>query len=205
MPNQKLLAAEHALEIDPEFAALCPGNSDDETAQLRRSLIAEGCRDDLVVWNGTKKVLDGMHRLELCLELNLAFGVTCLDLPDRAACKQWITTNQLARRNISSQGVSYLRGLRYLAEKAPHGGDHAEGQATYHDDRLETAQRLADEYHVGVATIYRDATFARAVQKTVAACGQRAKHLILARDSAITRRDVFLLAHMSAEAQVSAI
>jgi hypothetical protein len=138
----KRLAAEHALVIDPEFRALCPTQSADESAQLERSLLAEGCRDDLVAWKATKEILDGHNRHPLCERHGLPFGVVYLDLPDRETCKRWILTNRLARRNISSQAASYLRGTRYLMEKRPHGGNHANTEASYHSDNLTTARRL---------------------------------------------------------------
>jgi len=198
---QKRLAAEHALAIDPEFRALCPTQS----AQLERSLLAEGCRDDLVAWKATKDILDGHNRHPLCERHGLPFGVVYLDLPNHEACKRWILANQLARRNISALAASYFRGSRYLLEKGVHGGDHSNGEATSHVETLEISTRLADEYHVARATIFRDATFAAAVDAIASTCGHEAKQVILARDSAITRRAVLLLAEMDAEARQRAI
>ena len=125
--NHKLLAAEHGLLIDPDFRVLCPTQSADESAQLERSLLAEGCRDDLVAWKATKEILDGHNRHPLCERHGIPFGVVFLDLPDREACSRWMLANQLARRNISSQAASYLRGTRYLMEKQAHGGNHVGG------------------------------------------------------------------------------
>ncbi|HEV3024079.1 MAG TPA: hypothetical protein VGX76_16500 [Pirellulales bacterium] len=203
--NHKLLAAEHGLVIDAEFRALCPMLSPDESAQLERSLVAEGCRDDVVAWQATKDILDGYNRHPVCDRLGLPFGVVFLDLPDRDACKRWIRANQLARRNLSSQAASYFRGTQYLLEKQGQGGNHTNDEATSHGETLEASKRLADEYRVARATIFRDATFARAVDKIVAACGPVAKDIILARDSEITRRTVLLLAKMTADLQQQAI
>jgi hypothetical protein len=205
MKNHKKLAAEHGLEIDPEFRALCPAQSADESAQLELSLLAEGCRDDLVAWKPTRDILDGNNRHPICERHGIPFGVVFLDLPDRDACKRWIVANQMARRNISSQAVSYLRGTRHLLEKQPHGGNHGNGEPISHADRLDTAQQLADEYHVGIATIYRDAAFVTAVDAIVSTCGQQAKQFILARDTHLTRRAVLLLAKMDTEARQQAL
>jgi len=202
----KRLAVDHGLVIDPEFRALCPTPSADESAQLERSLLAEGCRDNLVAWKSTSEILDGYNRHPLCERHGVPYGVVFLELPDREACKRWILTNQLSRRNISSQAASYLRGTRYLMEKQPHGGDHVNSaEATYHGDRLETAKRLAGEFHVGIATIYRDGSFAAAVDAIVATCGQQAKEVILARESVVTRRAVLLMAKMTADLRQQAI
>jgi hypothetical protein len=40
------------LTIDPEFRALIPPLTAGEQAQLEANLLAEGCRDPLVVWAG---------------------------------------------------------------------------------------------------------------------------------------------------------
>jgi hypothetical protein len=40
----------HGIEIDSEFQALIPPLPEDERAQLEATLLADGCRDPLVVW-----------------------------------------------------------------------------------------------------------------------------------------------------------
>jgi hypothetical protein len=40
--------------VDPEFAALIPPLAADEQAQLERELLADGCRDALLVWKRDK-------------------------------------------------------------------------------------------------------------------------------------------------------
>ena len=40
----------HQIIVDPEFKALIPPLSAEERAQLEANLIADGCRDPLVVW-----------------------------------------------------------------------------------------------------------------------------------------------------------
>ena len=48
------------IQIDPEFKALIPPLSADESAQLEANLVADGCRDPLVVWGDT--LIDGHNR-----------------------------------------------------------------------------------------------------------------------------------------------
>ena len=40
----------HNIQIDSEFQALIPPLSAEERAQLEANLLADGCRDPLVVW-----------------------------------------------------------------------------------------------------------------------------------------------------------
>ena len=86
-------------QIDPEFELLIPPLSLDERAQLERNLLAEGCRDPLVVWNGV--LADGHNRLAICRQHDLPYRTVELDLPDRDAVRQWILENQLGRRNLT--------------------------------------------------------------------------------------------------------
>src|SRR5690349_12903054 len=67
--------SEVEIEIDPEFASEVPRQTPAELAQLRRSLIAEGCRDPLIVWDGTSTLIDGQHRWPLLQELDIPFKI----------------------------------------------------------------------------------------------------------------------------------
>lgn len=99
------------LTVDPEFHALIPPLSADERAALEASLLAEGCRDALVVWNDT--LLDGHNRYEICQAHGIPFETIARDFETRDAAKLWIIDNQLARRNLPA----YERG-RLVLERA---------------------------------------------------------------------------------------
>jgi len=193
------------IKIDKEFAALIPALSADELAQLERSLLAEGCRDPLLVWKGKNILLDGHNRLSLCRQHNLPFKVEALEFPDREAAEAFIVKNQLGRRNLSPEAASYLRGKRYLAEKQAHGGSRSKAKSTDQFDRLETAQRLAEEYKVGEATIRRDGKFATAVDSIAENCDEKAKQAILARDAGLSRGAVVRLAKLKPKEQQKAV
>ena len=71
--------------------------------------------------------------------------------------------------------ASYLRGLRYNAEKkvqgAPEGNKNAAKQKGQSDPIETTAQRLADDYKVSEKTIKRDGKFAVQVDAIARRCG----------------------------------
>lgn len=46
--------------IDPEFKALIPPLSAEERAQLEENIMAEGCRDPLVVWSPEPEICNGL-------------------------------------------------------------------------------------------------------------------------------------------------
>ena len=52
------------IQIDSELRALIPPLSSEERSQLEVNLVAEGCRDPLVVWKGHHILLDGHNRYE---------------------------------------------------------------------------------------------------------------------------------------------
>lgn len=188
------------IQIDLDLAALIPPLSKGELAELERRLVAEGCIDALIVWQGMNILVDGHNRLAICRRHNIPFAVNLVEFADREAAEAYIVKHQLGRRNISAEAASYLRGKRYLAEKQAHGGDHKAG-SRYHGATLKTAQRLADENKVGIATVYRDARFAQAVDAIATNSGAEAKKAILSRDGGLKRRAVFRLAKMNAADQ----
>jgi len=74
--------------------------------------------------------------------------------------------NQLARRNLNTNQRSYYRGKWYELEKESHGGQMPGSK--YHNDNSirttnKTAETIAKKQGVGVATVNRDAQFAKAV------------------------------------------
>jgi hypothetical protein len=89
---------ERVVRIDPEFSALIPPPSACERAALASSLLAEGCRDALVIWQGI--LLDGHTRHALCEQHQWGYRTVDIELTDRDAAKEWIIRNQLGRRNL---------------------------------------------------------------------------------------------------------
>jgi hypothetical protein len=191
------------VRVDVGFAALIPPLSPGERAELERSLLAEGCRDALLAWDGV--LIDGHNRLAICRAHGLPFRVEPIDFPDRDAAKGYVVAHQLGRRNLSPEATSYLRGRRYLAEKRPRGGDRSKAPANSQNGSSETAQRLADEYRIARNTVYRDAHFARVVDGIAENCGARARPAILAREGGLRRGTVLRLARRPAEEQRAAI
>lgn len=154
-----------SLRIDPEFKNLIPPLSTDERRQLETNLVKEGCRDPLVVWAGHDILLDGHNRWEICSQHGIDFQTVEIELPDWEAARNWIINNQLSRRNLTKEALSYLRGLRYLQQKKPRGGmganQYRKMQIPQNEGTAQTAERLASELKVSRATIERDAKFSR--------------------------------------------
>jgi len=149
--------------VDPEFHGLIPPLTDEEKGLLRASLIKEGCRDHLVVWEGI--LLDGHNRLEICQELDMAYWICQPEgVHDREEAKLWIIENQLARRNLTPDQISILRGQRYNWLKKKHGGQ-IPGSGIGQNVPSSTAEQLGKEYSVSDKTIKRDGQVARYLDK----------------------------------------
>ena len=94
--------------IDSEFAALIPPLTDDELKRLEQSIIAEGCRDALVLWGNI--LIDGHNRYKICMKHNIEFRTIQREFKDRDEVLLWIMQNQLSRRNLSDfQRVELVR------------------------------------------------------------------------------------------------
>lgn len=182
-----------AITIDAEFKTLIPPLAPDERAQLEANIVANGCRDPLVIWGGHDVLLDGHNRYDICTRHGIPFTTVEIELEDREAAYNWIIENQLGRRNLTPEAASYLRGKRYQREK------RHEGRPTKLDQNDpvigETANRLATEYKVSAPTIKRDAQFAAAVDALTGIAGQDVRDAVLSRDAKVTRKDIVVLAH----------
>lgn len=101
----------HSIQIDSEFQALIPPLSAEERAQLEANIVADGCRDPLVVWGDV--LIDGHNRYEICTRLRLPFEVVPREFESRDNATEWIINNQFGRRNLSD----YQRGVLALRMK----------------------------------------------------------------------------------------
>lgn len=109
-----------AITIDSEFAGIIPPQSEDERAGLEASLLAEGCRDALVVWQGHNILVDGHHRYAICTQHGIPFQTVEREFASREDVIVWMVDNQLARRNVNLYNRSELalRKEAAIAEKA---------------------------------------------------------------------------------------
>ena len=148
------------MKINPKFQSLIPPLSPEELAQLEANLVADGCRDPLVTWNGI--LLDGHNRHAICTRLGIEFETRAIELQDEDAAMDWIETNQLGRRNLQPQQISVLRGNIYnRRKKAQHRPEKRDQNDPVNPKR--TAEIVAAETGVSAATIKRDGKIAAEV------------------------------------------
>lgn len=181
--------------ILPELAAYIPPLLSDEYKQLEENIIQNGCREALLVWETTGEhiqdlgttatayiLIDGHNRYAICQKHHIDFKVHLMNFPSLEQVKFFMIDNQLGRRNLAPEQVSYLRGLRYLREKQDKGKysrDDQKGQNDLYelevtkgnDFEVEreghqtTANRLGKQFNVSEKTIKRDAAYAQGLER----------------------------------------
>ncbi|MEM8514183.1 transcriptional regulator with XRE-family HTH domain [Massilia sp. MP_M2] len=100
------------ITINDELRSFVDPLSPIEQAALERSLLAEGCRDALVLWRDT--LIDGHNRYELCQKHGIPFRtVHNNSFESIEDVMLWMIDNHLARRSVSD----FQRGVLALKKK----------------------------------------------------------------------------------------
>lgn len=104
------------LNINKAFRDLIRPLTSDEFEQLESNILDEGCREPLIVWNGT--IVDGHNRYKICTDHNIHFETTEIEFESEVDAKIWIIRNQIGRRNIEKgQRVMLVLNLKPLFEE----------------------------------------------------------------------------------------
>ena len=104
--------------VNPELKAYIDPLTTDEYAALERSILAEGCRDALVLWG--ELLVDGHNRYGICQKHGLPFQtVQNTRFQSLQDVHLWMIEQHLGRRSVSDfqRGVLALRQKDILAER----------------------------------------------------------------------------------------
>lgn len=151
------------LVVNEELKAYIDPLTSEEFEALERSLLAEGCRDALVLWNDV--LVDGHNRYEICRKHGLPFQtVQNTRFQSMEDVHLWMIDQHLGRRSISDfqRGVLALRKREIVAARrkaavatkpedapqgeaaaAPEAADAAAAAPVGADDALSTREALA--------------------------------------------------------------
>lgn len=115
MPSPGATASLHismTVQINEELKAYIDPLTSDEYAALEQSLLAEGCRDALVLWGDV--LVDGHNRYEICRKHDIEFRtVQNPSFQSMDDVHLWMIDNHLGRRSVSD----YQRGVLALRKK----------------------------------------------------------------------------------------
>ncbi len=167
--------------------------SEEEFRILEQNILSEGCRDPLAVWkksDGKLILVDGHNRLEICRRHILPYKIRKIDFLDIEEVKAWMVDNQLGRRNLNPDQLSYYRGMKYLSLKKIKGGYSkvlSKGQ-----NELLTSEILSEQFKVSESTIKRDAKFAQGLE-IIGKSNFQLKLAILSGQSKVKKADIQVL------------
>ena len=123
------------ITINDELRSFVDPLTDIEHAALERSLLAEGCRDALVLWRDT--LIDGHNRYEICQKHGIPFRtVHNNNFASIEEVMLWMIDNHLARRSVSDfqRGVLALRKKELVSARVAENPPQEEGDGAAADD-----------------------------------------------------------------------
>jgi transcriptional regulator with XRE-family HTH domain len=117
------------IRINDELRKYIDPLTESERATLERSLLAEGCRDALVLWEDV--LVDGHNRYDICQKHGIPYKVTQnTSFQSMEDVMLWMIENHLGRRSVSDfqRGVLALRQKDILAKRALQEAERAKAE-----------------------------------------------------------------------------
>jgi len=117
------------IRINDELRKYIDPLTEAERETLERSLLAEGCRDALVLWEDV--LVDGHNRYDICQKHGIPFKVTQnTSFQSMEDVMLWMIENHLGRRSVSDfqRGVLALRQKDILAKRALQEAERAKAE-----------------------------------------------------------------------------
>ncbi|MGC3946350.1 MAG: hypothetical protein QM762_17830 [Chryseolinea sp.] len=188
-----MLSVQSSITILKELRDQIIPLADEELALLEQSLLQEGCRDPLVIWSrddGQTILVDGHNRYKICQKHSLPFKAKTMKFRGLEEVKLWMIDNQMGRRNLSPDQLSYYRGLKYNSLKKQKGGYlnvKSKGQI-----ESSTSESLAKVFNVSESTVKRDAKFALGLD-IIGRANPKLKTKILIGETSVRKADVQVL------------
>ena len=118
------------ITVSEELKAYIDPLTPDEHEALERSLLAEGCRDALVLWGDL--LIDGHNRYGICQKHGIPFQtVQHPHFKSMDDVHLWMIDQHLGRRSVSDfqRGVLALRKREILAQRKAHQAEARSGEA----------------------------------------------------------------------------
>lgn len=134
-----------SLHLNPEYDKLLPRMSEEEFAELKKSIQSEGQHYPIIV-NENLEVLDGHHRFRACTELGLDPDFEVKQFEDKLLEKKFVIEANLRRRHLNNFQLVELAVPLLEIEKALAKQRQSKGGKNGRDFQLGlTAEGLAPE------------------------------------------------------------
>lgn len=160
------------LDIDDEFAYLKHPLNEDGFANLKDSILADGCMQPILVWHGL--IIDGIKRYQICKEYGISFLIKHPSLLSRDAAIAYICRLELKKDDLVNERYKYLIGRLYQSEievKAQvymhFSNQRNESTRPYVPGKAyrkqEVSQEIADHFNISRGTVLKYDIFTKCV------------------------------------------
>lgn len=142
------------ITVNEELLAYIDPLTSDEHKSLERSLLAEGCRDALVLWG--EVLVDGHNRYGICSKHGIPFNtVQNTQFKSLDDVHLWMIDQHLGRRSLSDfqRGVLALRKKDILAANVPPLPTEPSAAAPIKPEALITRDAIAKSARISSNTI----------------------------------------------------
>jgi hypothetical protein len=102
-----------AITVKPGFKFLLPPLSEEEYKGLENSILEEGCREPILLWDNV--IIDGHNRYEICCKHDVRFNTKDTVFRNEKQARIWIYRNQLEKRNLKD--VDRIKVAMALSEE----------------------------------------------------------------------------------------
>lgn len=161
------------LIILPEIEDLLYPLKPEELANLEASILNEGVRDALMVWEREheKILVDGHHRYAITQKHHLEFKTISRHFDSLDAVLDWVDKNQLGRRNLTDEERALTLGRIYQRVRDHRSSIRANSENTEEKEQGRTADKVAEEWNLSSGTVKRSSDFASAMA-LLKSCGE---------------------------------
>ena len=146
----------HDLIFSKRIEESKPPKPESEKTQLQGSLDRYGCIGQLVVWKGTRILVDGYYRYKYCHEHGIPFDIIEMDFEDEDAAILWAVRMELASRNLTPfQKCEMVLPLEagIAAEAKKRQGWRSDINGKRDGDSIDTKKALANMAGVSTGTL----------------------------------------------------
>lgn len=186
------------ITILPELATFIHPLTDEESDFLRQSLIEEGCRDAIILWQRPNDyvIVDGHNRYNICSTNSIPFKYILMNFPDIEKVKEWMIVNQFSKRNLTDERKAYYRGLLYNRMKTDkkknlkqYKEENPIGQFDQSEEKNSKIEQIIKNERVDRKTLQRDEKFFQGIEK-IKEKDEDLAQSILKGDTKITKQKV---------------
>jgi len=158
------------LVILPEIEDLLYPLKSEELANLEASIIQEGVRDSLVIWQRENEAIlvDGHHRFAIAKKHGLDFATMSKTFGSLDDVLDWVDKNQLGRRNLTDEERTLTVGRIYQRVRDQRSAARVNPEEKEHG---RTADKVAEEWNLSSGTVKRSSDFASAIA-LLKSCGE---------------------------------